>query len=133
MLFADHFAAKFAKEYERPRPSFSLSATNALNSYDWPGNIRELENTIERAVILAGDGVIHSYHLPDTLLSAAGATLRKSGSLQEVLDSVEEEMIVEELKRCNGNMAKAAKNLGISERIMGLRVAKYKIDPKSGT
>lgn len=131
MLFAGHFAAKFAKEYDRPRPSFSLSATNALNSYDWPGNIRELENTIERAVILSADGVIHSYHLPEALLKAAGATLRKNGTLQEVLDSVEHEMIVEELKRCNGNMAKAAKSLGISERIMGLRVAKYKIDPKA--
>lgn len=131
MLFANYFAGKFAVEYERPRPSFSISATEALNAYDWPGNIRELENTIERAVILSSDGVLHSYHLPETLLKVAGATLRKSGTLQEVLDTVEREMIVEELKRGGGNMSKAAKNLGISERIMGLRVAKYKIDPKA--
>jgi len=131
MLLANHFAKKFADAYERPKPTLTVSAANALNNYDWPGNIRELENAIERAVILSTDGMVHSYHLPDVILKESGAVLRKTGTLPEILENIERDMIVEELDRSGGNMSKAARNLGISERIMGLRVAKYKIDPKS--
>jgi Nif-specific regulatory protein len=130
MLLANHFAKRFSEEYGKPMPLFSISTTNILNNYHWPGNIRELENTIERAVILSSDSMIHSYHLPEELQNTIGVMLRRVGTLPEILDSVEKEMIVEELKRTKGNMAKAAKNLGISERIMGLRIAKYQLKPK---
>jgi Nif-specific regulatory protein len=129
MLLANHFAKRFGEEYGKPQLSFSVSTTNILNNYSWPGNIRELENTIERAVILSMDGVIHSYHLPEEIQQTAGnLMLRRVGTLPEVLESVERDMISEELKRTNGNMSKAAKNLGITERIMGLRIATYQLD-----
>ncbi|MDR1925846.1 MAG: sigma 54-interacting transcriptional regulator [Planctomycetaceae bacterium] len=130
MLLASHFAKRFSEEYGKPMPSFSVTTINILNSYHWYGNIRELENTIERAVILASDGVIHSYHLPEELQKALGVMPLRVGSLPEVLDSVEREMITEELKRSRGNVSKSAKNLGITERILGLRIAKYKLHPK---
>ncbi|MDR1964358.1 MAG: sigma 54-interacting transcriptional regulator [Planctomycetaceae bacterium] len=130
MLLADHFAKRFSEEYGKSTPSFSVSTTNILNCYTWPGNIRELENTIERAVILSNDGVIHSYHLPEEMQNIPGMIPRRIGTLPEVLESIEKEMIVDELKRSRGNMAKAAKNLGITERIMGLRIAKYHLKPK---
>jgi Nif-specific regulatory protein len=131
MLLADHFAKRFSEEYGKPMPSFSVSTTNILNSYTWPGNIRELENTIERGVILSNDNVIHSYHLPEEMQHIPGIIPRRLGTLPEVLESIEKEMIIEELKRSKGNMAKAAKNLGITERIMGLRIVKYHLKPKS--
>ncbi|MDR2346609.1 MAG: sigma 54-interacting transcriptional regulator [Planctomycetaceae bacterium] len=130
MLLADHFVKRFSEEYGKPAPTFSLTTINILNSYTWHGNIRELENTIERAVILSSDGVIHSYHLPEELQKVSGVVTHRVGTLPEVLDSVEREMIVEELKRSKGNIAKSAKNLGITERIMGLRIAKYQLNPK---
>jgi Nif-specific regulatory protein len=130
MLLANHFARRFSEEYGKPVPAFSLTTVNILNSYGWHGNIRELENTIERAVILSNDGVIHSYHLPEELQKVSGVISHRIGTLPEVLDSVEREMIVEELKRSKGNIAKSAKNLGVTERIMGLRIAKYQLNPK---
>jgi Nif-specific regulatory protein len=131
MLLADHFAKRFSEEYGKPVPTFSVSTINILNNYAWRGNIRELENTIERAVILSNDNVIHHYHLPEEMQHIAGMIPRRVGTLPEVLESIEKDMITEELKRSQGNMAKAAKNLGITERIMGLRIAKYHIKPKN--
>ncbi|MDR1491783.1 MAG: sigma 54-interacting transcriptional regulator [Planctomycetaceae bacterium] len=130
MLLANHFAKRFCEEYGKPQVSFSVSTTNILNNYSWPGNIRELENSIERAIILSTDGVIHSYHLPEEIQQAmmGNFVLRRIGTLPEVLESVERDMIAEELRRANGNMSKAAKRLGITERIMGLRIAKYQLD-----
>jgi Nif-specific regulatory protein len=99
--------------------------------YHWPGNVRELENCIERAVILCTDGVIKTHHLPPNLQKSENSPLIESkGTLPDMLISLEKEMIASALKRCCGNMAKAARILGLTERIMGLRVAKFGIDPK---
>ncbi|MDR3109191.1 MAG: sigma 54-interacting transcriptional regulator [Planctomycetaceae bacterium] len=134
MLLADHFAKRFSEEYGKATPQFSVSATNILETYSWPGNIRELENTIERAVILSTDGKIHSYNLPEELQVLRKSIQRQlNGTLPEVLESVEKEMIINELKRHKGNMSQAAKTLGITERIMGLRIAKYQLKPKEIT
>jgi Nif-specific regulatory protein len=96
-----------------------------MAGYAWPGNVRELENCIERALILSTDGTIHSYHLPPAIQKRQGEGGEKRQTLKEVLDSVEREMIAEELRWTRGNIARAAQNLGITERIMGLRAAKY--------
>jgi Nif-specific regulatory protein len=97
--------------------------------YHWPGNVRELENCIERAIILSTDGVIHRYHLPPNLQTSDTADHSgTSGTLKELVINMEREIITQELKRSGGNMAKAARALGISERMIGLRVAKYGID-----
>jgi Nif-specific regulatory protein len=98
-------------------------------NYHWPGNVRELENTIERSVLLSVDGVIHSHHLPPSLQSAESSNTEVSGSLQESLDNLEREMLMDALKSTKGNMAKAARLLDITERVMGLRVNKHGIDP----
>jgi Nif-specific regulatory protein len=99
-------------------------------SYHWPGNVRELENVIERAVLMSDDDVIHGYHLPPTLQTAEESGTAHLGSLEATLDNVERELIVDTLKSSRGNMAKAARDLGITERVMGLRVKKHGIDPK---
>jgi Nif-specific regulatory protein len=128
MLLADHFVEKFAAEYQKKIRSITPSATDLLTRYSWPGNVRELENCIERAVILSRDGAIHSYHLPPGMQRerSAGGNERRQ-TLKEVMETVEKELIAEELRRTRGNMARAAENLGISERIMGLRVTKYRL------
>jgi Nif-specific regulatory protein len=95
-----------------------------MTSYSWPGNVRELENCIERAVILSVDGTIHSYHLPPNLQNRQGREESRQ-TIKEILESVEKELIAKELRRTRGNLARAASSLGISERVMGLRAAKY--------
>jgi Nif-specific regulatory protein len=99
-----------------------------LMAYHWPGNVRELENVIERAVLLSTDEVIHGYHLPPTLQTAEVSGTPSTGDLQSRLDSLERELIVEALKTMRGNMSRAAEALGLTERVMGLRVRKHGID-----
>ncbi len=128
LLLADCFVEKYSKINNKKVKRISTPAIDMLMSYHWPGNVRELENCIERAVLLADDEAIHSYHLPPTLQTseAGGATL--VGDLKTTLDNVEYELIVEALKSSRGNMAKAARTLGITERLMGLRIIKHGIE-----
>jgi len=131
VLLANHFVQKYSKEIGKPVQAISDSAYLLLKHHDWPGNVRELENCIERAIILTTDGVIHRHHLPAHLQKcASGFASKHHGTLGETLDAVERGLIIEALQASAGNMAKAARNLGISERVMGLRVARFGIDPK---
>ena len=131
LLLANYFIEKYATELGRKIVSISAPATDLLIHYHWPGNVRELENCIERAIILCTDGVIRTHHLPPNLQKSDGSPIQESkGTLQDMLISLEKEMITDALKRCRGNMAKAARILGLTERIMSLRVAKFRIDPR---
>ena len=130
MLLANHFIEKFCREYGKKIKTISSPATHLLMKYDWPGNVRELENCMERAVILSTDGTIHSYHLPPGLQQRLEGR-KSAGTLQDVMDAVEREILVEELGRTGGNLARAAQNLGITERMMGLRVKKYGLKKRS--
>jgi Nif-specific regulatory protein len=127
-LLADHFTEKYAKKNSTHIYRISTPAIELLSSYHWPGNVRELENCIERAVLLSTDGVIHGHHLPPTLQSAESTGTSPSGSLDAELDKLERELILDALKSCRGNAAAAARMLGISERIIGLRIKKHGID-----
>jgi Nif-specific regulatory protein len=128
MLLADHFVEKYSSRNHKEVKRISSPAIDLLMSYHWPGNVRELENCMERSVLLSSDQVIHSYHLPPSLQSADSSNTRNASTLQEALDQLEEEMIREALKTARGNRAKAARELGLTERIIGLRVEKFQID-----
>jgi len=130
ILLADHFVLKYSKEMGKQIKTISPAAIEAFLSYKWPGNVRELENCIERAVILSTNGVIQSYHLPPSIQATRTEDLPEgSGGFKDMVTNTERGIIIEELKRSRGNMAKAARTLGITERMMGLRVAKYGIEP----
>ncbi len=130
LLLANFFAEKFSQENHKNIQRISTPAIDMLMSYHWPGNVRELENCIERAVLLSTDEVIHGHHLPPTLQTAEFTGTVHRGTLQASLDNLERELIMEALKNARGNKAKAARALGISERLMGLRVDKFGIDPR---
>lgn len=129
-LLIDYFIEKFSNQYNKKISRISTPAIDMLMLYHWPGNVRELQNCIERAVILTNDGVIRSYHLSPTLQTAGESNTFHHGTLQESIDGLEKEIIIENLKETRGNMAEAAKKLGITERIMGLRIKKHDIDSK---
>ncbi|MCF8215680.1 MAG: sigma 54-interacting transcriptional regulator [Chlorobium sp.] len=128
LLLADYFVEKYNRINQKGIRRISTTSIDMLMRYHWPGNVRELENCIERAVILSEDNVIHGYHLPPSLQTAESSGTPYTGSLQQKLDSIENEMIIEALKRTKGNMSRAASQLGLSDRIMGLRVKKFNID-----
>ena len=127
---SDHFLEKFSLENRKRVARISTPAIDMLMAYHWPGNVRELENVIERAVLLSQDGVVHGFHLPPTLQTGDASGTAPRQTLQQTLDSVEKEMIVEALKAHRGIMAKAARQLGLTERMMGLRVKAHDIEPK---
>ena len=83
---------------------------------------------MERAVLLSDDEVIHGYHLPPSLQSSVHSGTRMHGRLTDRLDSLEYEMLVEALKSTGGNITQAARELGLTKRIMGLRLIKYELD-----
>ena len=131
-LLANHFIQKFNKKNGATIQRLSSSALEVLLSYSWPGNVRELENCIERACILAHNGIIYAFDLPSIFRNNSGAESEHSSppqSLDRTLDGVEREMIIDALKATNGNVSQAAKRLGITERVMGIRIRKHSIDP----
>jgi Nif-specific regulatory protein len=108
----------------------STSAINMMVSYHWPGNVRELENCIERAILLSSDGVIHGHHLPSTLQTSEASDTIGVGSLSERTNLFERDLIIDALKRCNGNLAAAARDLKTTPRIMRYKVRDLGIDYK---
>jgi len=130
LLLADYFAERYSSAGGKRVRRISTPAIDMLMAYHWPGNVRELENCIERAVLLSDDEVIHGHHLPPTLQTAEASGTTPRGTLRATLERVEKELIIEALKSARGNMAAAAEALGITERIMGLRVRKYRIAAK---
>jgi Nif-specific regulatory protein len=128
---ANYFVEKYSKANGKDIRRISGPAIDMLVGYRWPGNVRELENCIERAVLLSNDGVVHGHHLPPTLQTAEASGTVGSESLDAALDRLEREMLIEALKNSRGNKAKAAEILGITERIMGLRVEKHGIDARA--
>ena len=129
LLLADHFVGQYARANNREITRISTPAIDMLMAYHWPGNVRELENCIERAVLLANQDVIQAHHLPPTL-QMPRPTAPGGGTLQSILDNIERDLIIDALKASRGNKAKAARALGLSERLMGLRVNKHGIDSK---
>jgi Nif-specific regulatory protein len=128
LLLADFFVGKYAKLNHKSVRRISTPAIDMLMAYHWPGNVRELENCIERAVLVSSDEVLHGYSLPPSLQTAEASGTVTVGPLQAALDNVEREMLIESLKTARGNMAKAARTLGLTERLIGLRVKKHGID-----
>ena len=131
LALADFFIEKYSEANSKPVMRISTPAIDMLMSYHWPGNVRELENCMERAVLLSNDGVIHGYHLPASLQTAEATATEPKSNLETALNAFEREMIIEELKVTRGNLALAARQLGLTERIMGLRVKKFKINPRA--
>ncbi len=130
MLLADYFLERIAKDNAKDIRRISTPAIDMLTRYHWPGNIRELENCIERAVLLCNDDVIRSEHLPPSLQMAEGKGSETNRSLPEIIENKEQELIIDALKRCGGQQRKAAHDLGVTERILGYKIKKYGIHPK---
>jgi len=131
LLLADYFVEKYSKLNQRSVRRISTAAIDLLMSYHWPGNVRELENCIERSVLLCPDKSIEAHHLPPTLQKKdASEKSAAGGTLDTAVAALEYEMIVADLKNCDGNMAAAARKLGLTERQMGLRVKRFGIDFK---
>ena len=130
VLLADYFLDKYAKQSGRHIRRLSSAVIDMLMSYHWPGNVRELENVIERSVLVAEGDVIHPHHLPPTLQTAEASGTQATGTLKSLVDLYERDIIKDALKSARGNIAAAARALGATQRILGYKIKKHRIDPK---
>ncbi len=120
---AQHFLARYAARYNRPRAGFSDEAAQALLRYEWAGNVRELDHAVERAVLLSQGDVIEAW---DLALSPPG----RDGGAQEAprsLDELEREAIRTALAQHEGNVSLAAKTLGLSRSALYRRLQRHGI------
>ncbi|HOP85747.1 MAG TPA: sigma-54 dependent transcriptional regulator [Syntrophorhabdaceae bacterium] len=124
MPLVDFFIKKFTVRHRKETKEITKEARDALLKYDYPGNVRELENIIERAVVLSrGDFLT----VEDFFDNASTLAPKKESGIKEVITSVEKEMILESLIKNNWVQTKAAASLGMSERMLRYKMNKYGI------
>ncbi|HEY8120881.1 MAG TPA: sigma-54 dependent transcriptional regulator [Myxococcota bacterium] len=133
-LLAQHFLEKFARELSRPACRLADGALQRILAYEFPGNVRELENTIERAVALCRGDVIEAELLPAALLaprsaSAAASRLPAPGeTLDDLMNAFERELLLAALAKTGGVKKRAAQLLGITFRSFRYRLEKLGLD-----
>jgi len=134
-VLVTHFIAKHWGRTETP-PRLTARAEARLRAYAWPGNVRELENMIERALVLSGGKALDVEYFPlepdmdREVAHPASTSSLPAGTMDEVVEQLEVNMIVDALQRAQGNKAKAAALLDISERSLWYKLKKYHIDNK---
>lgn len=128
LLLAEYFLKKYCDENNKEIRRISTPAIDLLMQYHWPGNVRELQNCIERAVLICDEESIKNYHLPPTLQTAESINDRNPLSLAAAVENFERELIIEALKKNNGNQTKASQYLDTSLRIINYKIHKYNID-----
>jgi transcriptional regulator with GAF, ATPase, and Fis domain len=136
-LLVHHFLNKLKVKLGYENLSISPEAITALLRYSWPGNVRQLENEIERAAVVCEDGgTISTAHLSqdirDARSSAPGGGVYR-GQLREVVEQVEREMIADTLAATDGNILKSSQLLGLTRKGLKDKLARYGIDPGTYT
>jgi len=130
---SEHFLKDANRRFERNIRSISSEAMNLLMSYQWPGNVRELKNTIERSVLITDGDILTSKFLPSHITKqvsdrnpATAPVLERD--LAETLRNVERQLIMDALERADNVQRKAAKLLGVTERVLWYKIKKLQID-----
>ena len=115
------------KKDEEGLEGFTARAMDALSTYEWPGNIRELQNEVERAALLCDENRIDVQHLSERISGQMGQ-IERQGKLKDVVAQVERQMIAEALKRHNSNRTHAATDLGVSRWGLVQKIKIYEIE-----
>jgi Nif-specific regulatory protein len=135
-LLVRHFLEKYIKQYSKKPMRFSREAEQTLLAYPFPGNVRELENLVQRAVVLAEGDTVELEHLPNQLFPK-GETEPKAHSSRPfrtakktAAETFEKEYLAECLRTSKGNITLAARNAGVDVKNFFMKVKKYKLDPQ---
>ncbi|MCK5504170.1 MAG: sigma-54-dependent Fis family transcriptional regulator, partial [Thermodesulfovibrionia bacterium] len=132
-LLVDHFMQKFAGNNKK----FSRDSLKLLKNYNWKGNVRELENIVERAVLLCDNEVIDKEYLPEEITSVStsrGVTVPSGGmDFEKLIEDTEKAYLLNALAKTNGVKTEAAKLLNLTFRSFRHKLKKYGIEKKTIT
>lgn len=126
-LLIDHFVRVHSQKEQKRIKGLTDEAMKNLLKYNFPGNIRELENIIEQAIVLARGEYLTKESLPVSIIQKKRIT---AGKLNETIERIEKEMIQESLRKNDWNQSNAASELGISERVLRYKMNKYGVKKK---
>jgi len=129
----EHFISKYSKENNKDDIEISREAVDLLMKYNYPGNVRELENIIERAVVLCRDNIITLSDIPNSIRGFKQEEIITSSenTLADQVEALEKKLIYDALDKSNGNQTLAAKMLGLTERNIRYKIQKYEIKKKT--
>jgi two-component system response regulator HydG len=125
VILAKHFAKMYAGKYLKPAMDFDAAALQKLKGYNYPGNVRELQYTIERAVIMADDHILHADDLIFSILESPAEAPVDNDNVP--LSIMEKNAILKVIEKHNGNITRAAKELGLTRTALYRRLSKYDI------
>jgi two-component system NtrC family response regulator len=131
-LLIKHFLTQYSRANQKDVKTLSMEALQLMQQYVWPGNVRQLENVIESAVVLCEGNMIRMSDLPLELhelpSESPGDSELLTGSLPEVVSRIEIQMIRRALRKNGWVKARAAKTLGVNERVLSYKMNKYSIE-----
>lgn len=125
IILARHFAKLYAGKYLKPAIDFDAAAMQKLKGYNYPGNVRELQYTIERAVIMADDQLLRPDDLIFSILETPGEVIVDDDNVP--LSTLEKNAILRVIEKHSGNITRAAKELGLTRTALYRRLSKYDI------
>ena len=128
-LLVDHFIRRYSREFSKRVDGLSRDALAAFKEYGWPGNIRELENVIERCVVLAEGPVVQLNDLPlDVLLPEHRLKVRRAEQLplKQATEQFERQVVLRIMERVKGNQSEAARILGVHRNSLKRMLARWK-------
>ena len=125
IMLANHFSKIYANKYLKPGLQFAKSTKEKLTNYQYPGNVRELQYSIERAVIMADEDVLQAKDIIFSPIETSGNFELQPAELK--LSSIEKNTILKVIEKHSGNISKAAKELGITRTALYRRLNKYDI------
>lgn len=126
----EYYLKKYGQQFDSPNLSISPSAMALLQRYDWPGNIRELQNVLEHASIVSGGTYIEPRHLPANIWregKPTGESVDSSYGMKDAVAKIERDLIAAALKNANGNRSQAMRALGISRRAFYDKLKRYNL------
>ncbi|MEO7767127.1 MAG: sigma-54 dependent transcriptional regulator [Ferruginibacter sp.] len=125
LMLAKYYAKIYAEKYRKPVPEFDTACQDKLLQYNYPGNVRELQYSIERAMIMAEEELLHAGDIIFSPLESSSVMTEEAGNFK--LSSMEKNTILKVIEKHSGNISKAAKELGITRTALYRRLSKYEI------
>ncbi|MBU1417223.1 MAG: sigma-54 dependent transcriptional regulator [Proteobacteria bacterium] len=129
-LLIDHFLGMFGKKFVKSQITLAPESMKLLHSFTWPGNVREMKNVIERAVLSCEGKTINPEHLPSSIQVARQVDRRKTVVVSTDLHDREQQLIASVLENCSYNQSEAARAMGISRNTLRYRIKKYGISKR---